>query len=220
MKDLTAGSGLVFEDAGEHELKGVPDRWHLYRLAGALIAAAGARSLATQPADLTSSASVASSGSPAVEAVEDPREDGLLGGGPMEQRHRRADLHRIERAEDLLRRPALERGHDRAHSRRRSTQGRVGEVGARLRERADGERLRRRAAPEARDLGKDEPDPVAGLAATAQLVENARVDVPLGARRSVRGRLTRADRTSRRPSCGQRRNRPTGTGGPPRLPAR
>jgi class 3 adenylate cyclase/pimeloyl-ACP methyl ester carboxylesterase len=34
VKDLTAGSGLTFEDAGEHELKGVPDRWHLYRVAG------------------------------------------------------------------------------------------------------------------------------------------------------------------------------------------
>ena len=32
VKDLTAGSGLVFEDAGEHELKGVPDSWHLYRV--------------------------------------------------------------------------------------------------------------------------------------------------------------------------------------------
>ena len=32
VKDLTAGSGLTFEDAGEHELKGVPDRWHLYRV--------------------------------------------------------------------------------------------------------------------------------------------------------------------------------------------
>ena len=30
--DLTAGSGLVFEDAGEHELKGVPDTWRLYRV--------------------------------------------------------------------------------------------------------------------------------------------------------------------------------------------
>jgi class 3 adenylate cyclase len=29
-KDLTAGSGLTFEDAGEHELKGVPDHWHIY----------------------------------------------------------------------------------------------------------------------------------------------------------------------------------------------
>ena len=34
VKDLTAGSGLIFEDAGEHELKGVPDRWHLYRMTG------------------------------------------------------------------------------------------------------------------------------------------------------------------------------------------
>jgi class 3 adenylate cyclase len=32
VKDLVAGSGLVFEDAGEHELKGVPDRWKLYRV--------------------------------------------------------------------------------------------------------------------------------------------------------------------------------------------
>jgi pimeloyl-ACP methyl ester carboxylesterase len=31
VKDLTVGSGLAFEDAGEHELKGVPDRWRLYR---------------------------------------------------------------------------------------------------------------------------------------------------------------------------------------------
>ena len=32
VKDLVPGSGLAFEDAGEHELKGVPDRWHLYRV--------------------------------------------------------------------------------------------------------------------------------------------------------------------------------------------
>jgi len=34
VKDLTAGSGLSYEDAGEHELKGVPDRWRLYRVVG------------------------------------------------------------------------------------------------------------------------------------------------------------------------------------------
>jgi class 3 adenylate cyclase/pimeloyl-ACP methyl ester carboxylesterase len=33
VKDLVAGSGLTFDDAGEHELKGVPDTWHLYRVA-------------------------------------------------------------------------------------------------------------------------------------------------------------------------------------------
>jgi class 3 adenylate cyclase len=32
VRDLTAGSGIVFEDAGEHELKGVPDRWRLFRV--------------------------------------------------------------------------------------------------------------------------------------------------------------------------------------------
>ena len=32
VKDLVAGSGLTFEDAGDHELKGVPDRWRLYRV--------------------------------------------------------------------------------------------------------------------------------------------------------------------------------------------
>jgi pimeloyl-ACP methyl ester carboxylesterase len=34
VKDLVAGSGLSFEDAGEHQLKGVPDRWRLYRVVG------------------------------------------------------------------------------------------------------------------------------------------------------------------------------------------
>ena len=32
VKDLTAGSSLCYEDRGEHVLKGVPDRWHLYRV--------------------------------------------------------------------------------------------------------------------------------------------------------------------------------------------
>ena len=34
VKDLTAGSGLRFEDAGQHELQGISERWHLYRVAG------------------------------------------------------------------------------------------------------------------------------------------------------------------------------------------
>jgi class 3 adenylate cyclase len=34
VKDLVAGSGFRFEDRGEHELKGVPDRWRLYRVIG------------------------------------------------------------------------------------------------------------------------------------------------------------------------------------------
>jgi len=34
VKDLTAGSGLILEAAGEHELRGIPDLWRLYRVVG------------------------------------------------------------------------------------------------------------------------------------------------------------------------------------------
>lgn len=34
VKDLVAGSGLSFEDRGERQLKGIPDAWHLFALAG------------------------------------------------------------------------------------------------------------------------------------------------------------------------------------------
>lgn len=33
VKDLVAGSGLRFEDRGEHELKGIPEAWRLFALA-------------------------------------------------------------------------------------------------------------------------------------------------------------------------------------------
>jgi class 3 adenylate cyclase len=33
VKDLVAGSGIEFEDRGEHELKGVPGTWRLYAVA-------------------------------------------------------------------------------------------------------------------------------------------------------------------------------------------
>ena len=32
VKDLVAGSGIAFEDYGNHELKGVPDQWELFRV--------------------------------------------------------------------------------------------------------------------------------------------------------------------------------------------
>ncbi len=33
VRDLVAGSGIAFEDLGEHALKGVPDRWRLFAIA-------------------------------------------------------------------------------------------------------------------------------------------------------------------------------------------
>jgi len=34
VRDLVAGSGIAFEDRGEHELKGVPGSWKIYAVAG------------------------------------------------------------------------------------------------------------------------------------------------------------------------------------------
>lgn len=33
VRDLVAGSGIAFEDRGLHDLKGIPDEWHLYAVA-------------------------------------------------------------------------------------------------------------------------------------------------------------------------------------------
>jgi class 3 adenylate cyclase len=33
VNDLVVGSGLQFDDAGEQDLKGLPDRWQLFRVA-------------------------------------------------------------------------------------------------------------------------------------------------------------------------------------------
>jgi hypothetical protein len=35
VRDLVAGSGIGFADRGEHELKGLPERWPLYSVTGA-----------------------------------------------------------------------------------------------------------------------------------------------------------------------------------------
>jgi hypothetical protein len=34
VSDLVAGSGIEFEDRGEHELKGVPGAWRLFSVRG------------------------------------------------------------------------------------------------------------------------------------------------------------------------------------------
>lgn len=34
VKGIVAGSGITFEERGEHELKGVPDRWRLFAVIG------------------------------------------------------------------------------------------------------------------------------------------------------------------------------------------
>jgi class 3 adenylate cyclase len=36
VKDLVAGSGIKFEDAGEHSLKGLEEKWQLYKIREAI----------------------------------------------------------------------------------------------------------------------------------------------------------------------------------------
>ena len=33
LRDLVIGSGLIFEERGAHQLKGVPGEWHLFAVA-------------------------------------------------------------------------------------------------------------------------------------------------------------------------------------------
>ena len=32
VKDLVAGSGIMFDDAGEHSLKGIEEKWRIYKV--------------------------------------------------------------------------------------------------------------------------------------------------------------------------------------------
>ena len=34
VRDLVVGSGITFSDRGEHELRGIPDRWQLFVVDG------------------------------------------------------------------------------------------------------------------------------------------------------------------------------------------
>ena len=93
----------------------------------------------------------------------------------MEQGHRRAQLHRVDRAEDVLRRsPRRFEDRPRALEEPRPDD-RMGEVGTRLGERPDGVAARHLAATQARELGQDEPHPVARLAPQPKFGERSRV---------------------------------------------
>jgi hypothetical protein len=107
--------------------------------------------------------------------VEDLLEEGLVGRGAKEERHARANLHRIELAKDLVGGPALRPEDDSGTFQEALAEDRIGQVGACLVERGDRVVLRDPASPESGDLRKDEPDPVVVLATASQLLEDARV---------------------------------------------
>src|ERR1019366_2976861 len=95
-------------------------------------------------------------------------EERLAGSGPQEQRHRRAQLLRVKTAEDLLRAAVLRLGEDAcACSQPRAEHG-MPQISPGLFQRRDCELSRRLGLPEASDLRKDKPHPVAPLATATQ----------------------------------------------------
>ncbi len=136
---------------------------------------------------------------------------GSSGAAAMEERHRRAQLHRVDAAEDPFGCSPLDRQDERGAFPEAGAKDRIGEVGTRLVERLDRVVLGGRAAPEARDLRKDEPDPMAGLAAAPQLLEHAVVDARLRLPEStevVRHRCQLCDGSSRHPALRLQARRP------------
>jgi hypothetical protein len=111
----------------------------------------------------------------------------------VEQGERGAQLHRVERTEDLVGGSSSD-GEQRGETftEPRSQDG-VGKIGPRFAQRPDREALRHRAVPEAGDLGKDEPDPVPGLAAAPQFVEHTAVHALLLVDKSPEIEVHRAD---------------------------
>ena len=142
------------------------------------------------------------------EPIEDPANRPLVRRGAMEQGHRRAQLHGVDAAEDVLRRTALGREHDRRALPKARPEDRVVEVRPCLVERRDGVDSRHLAPPQARDLREHEPHPVAALPAGPQLGDHAVIDPVLCSGRSARGRTPWPDcraQSSREP---RRRHRP------------
>ena len=100
--------------------------------------------------------------------VDDLSEDLLIGIGEREQRHRGAQLDRINAAEDLLSAESSMRSDELGAFDQTWSQHRMGEVGLRLGQIVDCVRLGHGTAPQPDDLRKDEPHPMTGLAPFSQ----------------------------------------------------
>jgi len=100
-------------------------------------------------------------------------ERGLVRGGRREERHGRAELHRVDGPEDLRRALAVGGGEHRRALDEPGAKHRMLEVSAGFCEPGDRVALRHRAQTEALDLREDEPHPVGHLPASAQFGDRA-----------------------------------------------
>src|SRR6185295_16627797 len=100
--------------------------------------------------------------------------------GPAEERHRRTELQVVGRVEDLEQGAVAEIIHQPRALQQARAERVMLRVRDRLRSRPNRIALRHRAQPEAFELRKDKPHPVALLGAATQLGDDARVDGRLG----------------------------------------
>jgi hypothetical protein len=99
------------------------------------------------------------------------------------------ELDRVHGAENGFRGPVAPVEHGRRALAQPRPEHRFGEIGARFRQRSDGVAPRHVAPPESGDLRKDEPHPVALLAAPPQLGERLLIDGCLGRHEAIEAEI-------------------------------
>ena len=105
---------------------------------------------------------------------------GCVCGGASEERHRRAELEVVRRTEDFADRAAFDLIDQLRTSFQTRAENRMPEIGHGFLQRADAVKGRMRAVSQAFHLRKDEPDPVAALAAGAEFFQHLWKNAGLG----------------------------------------
>ena len=101
--------------------------------------------------------------------IDDLLEDGLIRIGMRKERHRRAQLDRVNATEDVFCGKSTMRPNDLGTLDEPCSEHRMRKISLRLSQIADRVRLGHRTAPEPCDLREDEPHPMTGLAPISQL---------------------------------------------------
>src|SRR5579871_4552831 len=115
-----------------------------------------------------------------IEFVKHPAKDGIPPRNRFEQRHARLQLHFIRRAKNLVCRSALNGKNGFGTFTESLPKNGMSKVLARFLWALDGELLCSGTEPQAVDLRKDEPHPVAAFVASPDFGESAVVDAFLG----------------------------------------
>jgi hypothetical protein len=133
--------------------------------------------------------------------VETALKEILVRCGAGEQGHGRAEFYLVDRAENVARGLGLDVEREPRAFPKPRAENWVGEIGLRLVQRSDRETDRHGAVSETRDLGKDEPHPVALLAPSLHLTTHLLIDRGLGVHEAFEIERVRDLRLLKPPRC-------------------